>query len=587
LWEGKSRLLILKKSSGKAKTSGSVDQKSVFVAQRNALTEFYPLSGKEVLDRVLEHDRPRQLVQNLAGEDFYWLIKKVGDNDCLPLLELASEEQWQYLLDLELWSKDRMNMEQAYRWLGRLQLADHERLARWLFSEGQTFAYYFLFKSIQVEIKKEDEIYDLDQGFFTFDGLYFIKVLDNTQRDSIKDLLRTIADEDLNRYHALLLGLTGLLPAETEEEMYRLKNVRLAEHGFLPFEEALSIYSPLGPESVLVNQASQESKVLVLGESDRGLVPVSPLYHSTSEDFLAVTVSRITDGILLDRIALEFAGLCNQILSADGILTSDLEILIKTCRKASGYLNMALERLCGTDIFLAEEILRKNSLISIFQVGFGIALKLKWETEGWIKKSWFDGQGLKLDFWGDWWGRTLAGVMEKKPCLYVGLEKGEEYRDFEKFSELDECHRLVGRMMVLDRLFDRLAGHYPFDKDKARNSGLTFHQFLFNLWARHLLKLESCFSGISYAQVETFFGLLRANEKKPPYRMAGFEKDFIKYYMAYAYDFEPEATSTLKDTLSLIWQEFQEEHEWMTTVDPKGKYIRFVLIKPSHESPAQ
>jgi len=564
-----------------------VDQKSIFVSQRNTLTEFYPLSGKEVLNRILEHDRPSQLIQELPGEDFFWLVKKIGDNDCLPLLELASEEQWEYVLDLELWSKDRMYMEQAYRWLDRLHLADHERLARWLFNEGQTLAYYFFSKSIQVEIKKEDEIYDLDQGFFTFDGLYFVKAIDNIKTDSIKNLLRTIADEDLKRYHALLLGLIGVLPAEIEEEMYRLKNMRLAEHGFLPFEEALSVYSPLDPEAVHVGQTSKESKALLLDESDRGLVPVSPLYHATSEDLLAVTISRITNGILLDRIALEFAGLCNQILSADGLLSNDLEILVKTCRKASGYSNIALERLCGTDVFLAEEILRNNSLTSLFQVGFGLALELKWETEGWIKKSWFEGQGLKFDFWGDWWGGTLAGAMEEKPRLYIGLEKGEEYRDFEKLSELDECHRLLQRMMVLDRLFGRLAGLYLFKKDKAQSSGLTFHQFLFNLWARHLLKLEPCFSGISYMQVKEFFGLLRANEKKPPFRMAGFEEVFIAYYMAYAHDFEPETASTLKDTLSLIWQEFQEEHEWMTTVDPEGKYIRFVLIKPSHEAPAR
>lgn len=573
----------MKKPSGKIKILSKADQKSIFASRRNTLTQFYSLSGKEVLNRILEHKRPRQLIQNMPGEDFFWLVKKVGDDDCLPLLKLASKEQWQYLLDLELWSKDRMHMEHAYRWLGRLQLADNKRLARWLLDEGQTFAYYFLFKSIQVEIKKEDENFDLDEGFFTFDGLYFVRVLDNIQKDSIKNILRTIADEDLNRYHALLLGLTGAVPAEMEEEMYRLKNVRLAEHGFLPFEEAISVYSPLDPEAVLGGKIAKESKALLLDDSDRGLVPVSPLCHAKSEDFLAVTVSRITDSILLDRIAFEFAGLCNQLLSADGLLTNDLEILVKTFRKASGYLNIALERVCGTDISLAEEVLRSNSLISLFQVGFGLALELKWETERWIKTSWFKGQALELDFWGDWWGRTLAGVIENKPCLYVRLEKGEEYRDFERLSELDECKRLVGRVMVLDRLFESLTGQYQFNKEEARNSGLTFYQLLFNLWARHLLKLESCFSGISYVQVKTFFGLLRANEKKPPYRMPGFEESFITYYMAYAYDFDSETASALKNTLSLIWHKFQEEHKWMTTIDPKGKYIRFVLINPSSD----
>jgi hypothetical protein len=577
----------LEKASDKGKALGQVDQKSVFASQRDTLKEFYPLSGKEVLDRILEHDHPRQLIQNLPDEDFFWLIKKVGDNDCLPLLGLASDEQWQFLLDLELWSKDRMHIEQAYRWLGRLHLADRERLARWLFTEGQAFAYYLLFKSIDVEIKEEEEIFDLDQNFFTFDGLYFVRVLDDTNRDSIKNLLRTMADEDLNRYHALLLGLKGILPAEMEEEMYRLKNMRLAEHGFLPFEEALSVYSPLKPEAVLVGRTSKALKALVLDDSDLGLVPVSPLYHVKSEDLLAVTVSRITDGVLLDRIALEFAGLCNKILSADGLLSNDLEILIKTYRKASGYLNIALEKLCGTDVFLAEEVLRNNALNSLFQVGFGQALELKWETESWIKRSWFEDQGLELDFWGDRWGGTLAGIMEERPRLYIGQEKGEEYRDFEKLSEIVECRGLFRRMMVLDRLFGRLAGLYPFSKDKTRSSGLTFYRLLFNLWARHLLKLEPCFSGISYIQAKEFFGLLRGNEKKPPYRMAGFKEVFIAYYMSYANDFESEISSILKETLSLVWQEFQEEHEWMTAVDPGGKYIRFVLIKPSQEFPAR
>ena len=384
----------MKKTSGKEKPLDSVNQKSLFVSQRTALTELYPLSSKEVLNRILEHDRPRQLIQELPGEDFFWLVKKVGDNDCLPILELASEEQWQYLLDLEIWSKDSLHQVQAFRWIERLQLADPERLVKWFFTEGQDLAYYFLFKSIHVEVKKEDEVYDLDQGFFTLDGLFYVRVLDNKQGDSIDNLLRTMANEDLNRYHALLLGLAGVLPAEMEEEMYRLKNVRLAEHGFLPFEEALSVYSPLDPEAVSVGEPPETMRSIVLDEADRGLVPVSPLYHAMGENLLAVTVSRVTDSVLLDRIALEFTGLCNQILSADGLLVNDFEILIKTCRKASGYLNMAFERLCGADVSLAEKLLRTNSLMSVFRVGFGLALELKWEAEGWIKESWFNGQGL-------------------------------------------------------------------------------------------------------------------------------------------------------------------------------------------------
>ncbi|MFH1488046.1 MAG: DUF6178 family protein, partial [Pseudomonadota bacterium] len=59
---------------------------------------FTALSGSQILDRVLSSPSPEELVKSLPSEDFYWLVKRVGEYDCLPLLELASEEQWQYLL---------------------------------------------------------------------------------------------------------------------------------------------------------------------------------------------------------------------------------------------------------------------------------------------------------------------------------------------------------------------------------------------------------------------------------------------------------------------------------------------------------
>jgi len=40
----------------------------------------------------------------------------------------------------------------------------------------------------------------------------------------------------------VLLEATHVIPAETEEEELRWRNVRLAEKGFLAFDEAIGIY---------------------------------------------------------------------------------------------------------------------------------------------------------------------------------------------------------------------------------------------------------------------------------------------------------------------------------------------------------
>ena len=95
-----------------------------------------------------------------------------------------------------------------------------------------------------MEVRDEDqEIHDVGPEFFTVDDFFYVRPLQENQREIIENLIRTMAREDTLKYQALLTGLAGVLPAELEEDMYRLKNVRLAEHGFLPREEAIAVYA--------------------------------------------------------------------------------------------------------------------------------------------------------------------------------------------------------------------------------------------------------------------------------------------------------------------------------------------------------
>lgn len=555
------------------------DQKQVSLYRGSILKALYPLSGREILDHILAQEDARQFIQQLPNDDFFWLIKKVGDNDCLPLLELASEDQWQHVLDLEIWLKDRLNLEQISLWIGKLEYADVRRLVKWFFGEGQAVAYYLLSKSVQVFVKDDDDdILDLPDGFFTLDGVFYVKVIDKKRKKAMENIFRTMSNEDLDRYHAFLLGLSGVLPSELEEGMYRQRNIRLAEHGFLPFEEALAVYAPLGPEKLVSEEVEETAGHMTIDGENRELAPVSPLYLAMGHNLWAAVSSQITDDLFLDRIRLEFGGLCNQIFSADGASDYEMESLIKTCRKAAGYLNLALEKSCGTDISSAERLVKNNSLVSIFRVGFGLALALKWETEGWLKKSWFHGQGLDFSFWGHDWGETLAGLAGNKPRLYAGFKDGEEYRDFQGLSELDDCNRLLKGIMALDKLMERLEKLYPLNVKRIKDSQSTFHPLLFNLFARKLLKLKPGFSSISSRQAREFFGHLRAGSREAPYQMPGFEEVFVRDLLVYVSPLETGSVAALKDVLSIIWQEFSEEYEWVSLKNLDEKLQRFLWV---------
>jgi len=561
--------------SEEEKTSNDTDLASVPAGEAGIIQELLTLSGTRILEKIFEQDNPQKWVRHIPQEDFFWLVKKVGEDDCSPLLKMASDDQRQYLLDLEFWEKDRLDLDKASEWLGRLHLADPQRLVKWFQSKGESMAYYYFFKGIQVEIRSEDEDQEFDESFFTFDDVFYVKILDEAHGETIKDILRTIAADDLERYQAFLSTLAGVIPVELEEDMYRLRNVRLAEHGFLPPEEALAAYAPLDPEALNVEEQAEPANIL-FDQDIHELIPISPLYHARGRNILTKAFSGISDNLLLDRIRLEFAGLCNQIMSADGVLANELDVLIRACRKAAGHLNLALESVCGTDTSWAEKILKNNHLEAVFRVGFGRVLALKWETQRWLKDSWFHGLGLDFSFWGDEWGETLAGILEDKPRLYTGFEEDDEYKAFEYISELDDCRILVRHLKALDRMLEQLTEVYPLDKEMIEENQLTFRQVLFNLWARHLLNLEPGYSGISADQVKVFFGYLRAGEEEPPYKMLGIAETFTRDFMAYAPDIGPELKTNLQDALTLIWQEFAEEYAWVAAKDLEGRYTKFL-----------
>ena len=560
---------------------GTRAEKPVPTEYEGLMKDLHALTGSKILGRIMEQKNPRKMVQTLPSGDFFWLVKKVGEEDCLPLLELASDAQWQYLLDLEIWRKDRLDMEQTSAWIKRLQQADPNRLLSWIFGQGEALASYHFFKSMKVIVlDKNDEAYDLPEGFFSLDGIFHIRITDSEYRETIESIIREMARGDNLRYQAFLTNLAGFLPAEMEEEMFRLRNVRLAEHGFLPFEEAMSVYAPLDPDALSPEKPETLPDILE-DEEIRAMVPALPLYHTETENMLTEVAYKTEEPIFMDKIRLEFAGVCNQIMSADGLLVPELDVLVSTCQKAARVLNLALERLCGKDLSKAEKVLETHSFVDLFRVGFGLTLKLRWEAERWLKESWFFAQGLDTDFWGEHWGGTLEGLLDKRPRHYLGRKGMEAYKDFEWLSELGESLEDLRRVMVLDGLIERLAASYPTDEELMGSPELTFRPLLFNPWGRLLLDLQPSFSGLSLELAKRLLKRLRAGSEKPPYDMPGFEEIFVKDFMSYALNADPEAASILRDTLSFIWQEFREEYVWVILDDLDARFSKFISILPA------
>ena len=559
----------------------STDSAVEINASRGAvlLREFDNLGGGEILERILGERNPRKVVEELSPGDLFWLIKKIGSDDSLPLLELATPEQWQYLLDMEIWDRDEVNVGEALAWLRRLFESDSRRTIAWLLGEGSALTYYILQKSLEVMVREEDDNeIEIPEGFFTHEGVLYLRAPDTEFEPFLRELTGAIAAASLPAYQTLMSSFASVIPSELEDGMSRMRNVRLAEQGFLPFDEAVSIYSPLSPEQI--NLPGQPAAVVDIGVSqeDRALVPFLPLHEGPQGSFVQEALGTVKDPLLLERLRLEFAGLANQLASVEGLARVELGDLVRTTRKAAGYLNIALEEMTGRDSARAGELLAGNSLASIFRVGFGIVLRVKRVAETWLRMAWFRRNGFDNGFWGDERGSLLSGLLLKKPLLYTGLREGEVYRDFAGADDLTGASRALMGLIALDGLMDAVTKGNPFPHEDSGREDLTCFHFLFTFWARRRLGIEPGFAPITPEQARAFFKILREGEMAPPYRMAQFLEVFIEDMLGLASALPKDLRAALREELSKIWEEFRSEYEEVPPADTDMKHNPFLMI---------
>ncbi|MDM8523106.1 DUF6178 family protein [Desulfococcaceae bacterium HSG8] len=551
--------------------------------------EILSFPAEKALDAILDHPQSSALVHSFPEEDFYFLIHDIGVEDCIELLSLASQGQWEYILDVEVWNRDRLSMNSVTKWLDLLLKADPTRLIKWFLEDKTEFVELYLYKNMEVVIREHDQDpSDLGEGFFTLDDVFYIRfidfpydheVKDRELRDvSVSEFLNRLADYDYAVYQRVMLEIPTVASSEGEEEAFRLRNVRLAEKGFMPFEEAIGIYQSLKPEKF----RTQTKKLIEKKEENQGHflpMPQYPLGMIKEDSFFTRALQQIEAGDILQQLQAEFAGLCNQIISADQNLIREREALRKIVRKACGYLSIGLERLSSEDgkepdMNYNAAMIKKFPLSRIFRLGYGLALELKWKAEQWREQSWFEKEGLPLSFWGEEWLGVLGGVLIKKPLFFDNYETGVIYREFASSEDI----RITGS--VLDRIiaFDNLLSLTGIEIENIPDRFMTFKSFVLTLWVRHYLGLAEELIPLEPEEFRHFFDDLWSGSEKPRKTKLSMKESFLNWLSdktgSDAYDITRNAGETLED----IFNEIESEYGEVSGKDIDPRYIHLFLL---------
>ncbi len=537
------------------------------------------LSGNAITNAIADLPDPEAFVRQLPADDFFRIIKRIGDEDCLPVLQLATVEQWQHILDLEIWKNDRIAFEQTLQWLERFVKADPQRFSFWAIEEEPQLIVLTLTKSAEILFKEDRDDSSIPPGYQTLDGSFYFKGTDAQSSQTISDILTALAQNANGDYQNFLFNLPAIIPAETEEELYRLRNNRLAEYGFPSYNEAIEVYAPLDMSAIRAGRFRHEPGLLAEPEG-RHLIPTTPWNAISDFSLLAQAFAGIADDAQADRVRLEFAVLCNTLIAADAFRNiEDEEHIVQISRKAAGYLNIALEKVGVNHAADLSDVLTNTPLQIIFRIGYGLAMQLQWRAKRWIKESWFFSERKPLSFWGPTYSAMLEALLSPRPC-YVAREQNGLYRHFENSGELKETAQALGEVEALDRMIGRLtridersAPFHPADYS-------TFYPVLFNRWAHHLLNQRPSFAPLSRAEARKFFRLLREGETAPPFSMPKYRQVFVEEFMKSAVDWEEPSRKNLQDALEHVWSDFCDEYENVLPADLDARFSSFLKIVP-------
>lgn len=532
-------------------------------------------TAEDALEIILDSPSPATLVQSFSEEDLFWLVQSIGPRDALPVLSVASNKQWRYMVDLQVWGRDRLNMDSVHSWFSLLLSADTERFLNWGFREQPEITYLYLFKNIEVKIREEDQsLSDFNDDFFTLDGVFFVRVLNQGHEAFVRNFLERLASHNLDFYHALLLNIRGVLADALEEEGYHFKSVRLAEKGFLPFEEAIGVYQYLNIQTVT------EKRYKITRKKDKTSQPLTNMTYflpSIAGDSLFVSYMRkIESPETIERLQCELAGLCNQILSADLQVVNNREVLKQAIQKAGGYLSIGLDLLDQGDPATRTDILDRYPLNLIFRLGYGQALERKWHAEKWLKDAWFKDAGLEISFWGQRWEGLLTGLGKKRPLFYTGLAE-KEYREFESPDDIAHWDRGLEQIRNLDRLFAAIFANRVPTWAVAAND-LTWKSLLLTLWARRESGIPITPEPVTTEEIKPWFQNLWVNKGGAPRIRRETKTSFLDWLANYTGP-EDDILNGLANTFEELFEELEGEYRLVQAEDLDPKFVRLFRLK--------
>ncbi|RMG42546.1 MAG: hypothetical protein D6719_06200 [Candidatus Dadabacteria bacterium] len=340
---------------------------------RNRLVPF-GASSTTLLKQILADSNPEKLVRSLPAQTLHLIIQDVGMEDALEIIESATIQQRQLVLDFELWKKDRLYEEQIWKWLqltgGKEDLALLQQLLK---SIDLKIVAFLIAKYVNIIVCEEPTETPPQKGYYTPDKgstWISINISDADKHFALARLMALIFETDAELFYQLLAIPGVATPSQLEEESYQERIKRLSAEGIPDQDLAAEINSPLSPDQAIKSSNSEVNEAEAL--LPRSIAPL--IFERSNYPFLN-ELSK--ESSIRDDLESELTLILNAALIHWSVSFADRTQVALLLSKVRGAINLGLDILSVTYGILPLDAYQSLKLQGIYRCGLSEIIYLR------------------------------------------------------------------------------------------------------------------------------------------------------------------------------------------------------------------
>ncbi len=408
--------------------------------------------AKEAYALIFDHPEPARVVRHLPVEDAYLLVKQLGEDDAVELLEMCTSEQIQGVFDFECWDKDDLRDKSTRHWFTVLMgLSDDAFIARLLELD---FTMLVLFAKRHMRIERFDEMYDGNlpadpRLYMPPDRRHLIEYLGKPATITfVHEFTQRVFRLNQEFFYKIVEAVYWESSIDLEEWAYQDRTGRMNDRGFPEYYDAIEIFAPVNPDR-FVPAVKAAAVGLADGESSQASRDRYLQVYEHHKSFLHRVLAKNFPG--RDEAIVEIAGIVNMATVAYRVSFADIAAVRTIVTSTDAYLNIGLEFLANEDEARAVAMLAKRRLLDVYKIGRSLVHRLGVRAKALVARAAADGKSEKYLMLDPPHREIVAALLGRDPRQ---LDLEGEGREFESYREVEA---VSARLATCERFAELLA----------------------------------------------------------------------------------------------------------------------------------